>query len=76
MIDYLGLENIVIFMAVVVAWLAYSIDRFSKRVNMHLDKLQTRVDELEERLGIKEPFDLDPLGFSRENNNSSNEEGK
>ena len=53
MIEYFGLENIVLFLVFVVIALAYQLDRSSKHAVDHIDKLQARVNELEERIGIK-----------------------
>ena len=67
MIDYLGLENVIYGVLIFLFYTAYKLDSSSKYALNHIGMLQARVDELEERLGIKEPFDMDPLGFTRKN---------
>ena len=54
MINYFGIENILVILIIVFLFMAYTHDKFSKNVLGHIDKLQNRVNELEERLGIKE----------------------
>lgn len=53
MIEYFGLDNIVLFLIFAVIVLAYQLDRSSKHAVKHIDKLQSRVNELEEKLGRK-----------------------
>jgi len=54
MIDYLGLENVIYGILLVLLFAAYALDRFSRHALKHIDMLQERVDKLEGRLGIKE----------------------
>lgn len=66
MLDYIELETILWILVVVIALLCIQLDRLSRITTSHIDSLQTRVRELEERLGIKEAYDSDPLGFIHE----------
>ena len=52
MIEYIGLESIIIIIIIVVLLNAYQSDRFSKHAIKHIDRLQERVAELEKRLGL------------------------
>jgi hypothetical protein len=71
MIEYFGLENIVICLVVIVIALIYQLDRLSKHANNHIDKLQTRLDVLEERVGIHDNLGSDPTGFARNDDDGS-----
>jgi len=53
MIDYFGIENVLWFLVIGGFYIAYIHDRFSKNTLNHIDRLQNRVNELEERLGMK-----------------------
>lgn len=65
MIEYVGLESIIAIIVVVILLLAYQLDRFSKHSIKHIDKLQERVNDLEERLGVTKSYENDPVGFVR-----------
>jgi len=68
MLEYLELETILWVLVVVIILLSIQLDRFSKRTINHIDSLQNRVNELEERLGVSETHDADPLGFIHNEN--------
>ncbi len=63
MLEYMELETILWVLLVVIILLCIQLDRFSRRTVNYIDSLQNRVSELEERLGISDTDDLDPLGF-------------
>ena len=65
MIEYFGVENIIYFILAALAFMAFQLDRLSSNALKHIDSLQERVYMLEERVGIKEEFDMDPIGFAR-----------
>ncbi|NQZ30840.1 MAG: hypothetical protein HRU06_06175 [Oceanospirillaceae bacterium] len=71
MIDYFGIENIVVCLVFIVIAIIYQVDRSSKHSFNHIDTLQSRVYELEERIGIK-AFDSDPIGFVRKEDKKTN----
>jgi uncharacterized membrane protein len=51
-IEYIGIESIVIIIVVVILLNAYQADKFSKHSIKHIDELQERVKVLEEMLGV------------------------
>lgn len=57
MIEQIGLNYIVGFIVLVLIIMGYQLDKFSKHSLKHIDRLQTRVDELEKRLGIQTKLD-------------------
>ena len=68
-IERIGMENIVVLFFIALSLIIFQLDRFSKNALRHIDDLQDRVHKLEKRLGIKEDFDIDPLGFTRSDEN-------
>ena len=66
MLEVVGLENILWFIVISIAVIAFQIDRLSRRMVGYIDDLQDRVDELEKRVGSKEEVNIDALGFVRE----------
>jgi uncharacterized membrane protein YcfT len=59
MIEFIGVNNIVYFILFIVALVGYKIDRFSRYALQHIDKLQSRVSELEKRVGVEAEVDLE-----------------
>ena len=66
MLEFIQLEMVLWILIICFAAIVFHLDRLSKRLITHIDDLQIRVNELEEKCGIKEPFDPDPLGFTRD----------
>ena len=65
MIDYFGIENILYFFLAALTLIGFQIERFARRTVNHQDKLRERVEKIEKYVGLKEDFDMDPLGFVR-----------
>lgn len=65
MIEYFGIENIIYFILAILALIGFQLDKFTRHALKHIDTLQERVDKLEIRVGIKDDFDMDPIGFAR-----------
>ena len=63
--NYVALENLVIILLICVVLLALILNSLANRTNTIIDRLEEKIMSLEERVGLKEPFDMDPIGFTR-----------
>ena len=66
MIEQIGLDYIIGGLVLALIFMCYQLDKFSKHSLKHIDMLQERVNELEKRVGIQKEFDMDPIGFIRD----------
>ena len=65
MIEYFGLDNIIYLLLVLHFITVIGLDARGRYLNKIIDKLQNRVDDLERRIGLSSEFDMDPIGFVR-----------
>jgi hypothetical protein len=72
MIEQIGLDNVIGGFILFLVIIGYQLDKFSKHSLKHIDMLQDRIDKLEEKVGIQEEFDMDPIGFARSEDSEQN----